>query len=180
METLSHSGETVTQRGTMSSGKSFSVSQTASWSPAQVAVTAMGAGASGAGYSCEWHPAVLQFVFPMRPGQTWHSDSQCTVTANGTANTGRETVDASVQRADVVQIDGHAVGVWVIQRHQVITFTSASGSYRSDTQQTEWYAPPWNQAPRIETTTQTTGTYSGKTYSSTSHMSTRMASLRPR
>jgi hypothetical protein len=177
VETLSRTGDAVTQRVTLSG--EAGISETGTWSRARQLISELDFGSGPERVSCAWHPSVLQFTFPLEDSSTWRSSSDCNATFGGSAMHGHDDVDARVLRRDVVSIDGGEIAVCVVLRHDVLTLTSDQGSFTRDATQTDWYAPQVNQAPRIETSVRTTASYGGKTSTSESKTTTTMVSLKP-
>lgn len=177
VETLSRSGAQVTQRVSLSG--EAALSEKGVWSPGQQLVTELAFGSSDARASCSWSPPIEQFAFPLALGKSWSSTSDCEMSIGGTPAHAHEVMQAEVQRQDVVTVDGHPVGVWVVSRHDLMTISNTNGSYTRDSKQTEWYAPQVNQAPRIESSLTTTTSYGGKTSTQSSTTTSTMESLKP-
>ena len=117
----------------------------------------LGPGAAAAA-SCEWRPVTTEYVFPLRVGQTWATDSTCKASVLGQAITIRQVQQARVTGRGRVDVGGTAVDTWSIERTTTFAVSLPEQAGRDDKSvSTEEFAPTfgWFIRRHIEGNAQT-------------------------
>ena len=146
-----------------SGGQSGQFDATLSWPGSSVLITQVLAHAGTVTYTCALSPPVELAASPLAVGDTWSSDSTCSV-AGGTVHW---TEQDRVTGTDTVQVGGVSVLTDLIAASRTITFTTATSTITSTTSASDWFAPSLGLEVRDQSTTTTTSGGGSRTSTST-------------
>lgn len=96
--------------------------------------------ASGA---CDFQPPLHLLAQPLAVGATWSFDSRCTITFGAESVVIHIFGTSRVTKADLVQVGGTVVDVWVIDRDMTTDFTYNGKANTTKAKATESWAPAY-------------------------------------
>jgi hypothetical protein len=146
-----------------SGGQSGQLDETLSWPGSAVLITQILYQAGPVSYTCALSPPVKAGPSPLAVGDSWSSDSTCSV-AGGTL---RWTEQDHVTGADSVQVGGVSVLSYLIAASRTVTFTGGTNTFTSTTSASDWFAPSLGLEVRDQSTTTASSGGRSKTGTST-------------
>jgi hypothetical protein len=146
-----------------SGGQSGQLDETLSWPGSAVSITQVMAHAGAVSYTCALSPPVKVAPSPLAVGDSWSSDSTCSV-AGGTLHW---TEQDRVTGTDTVQVGGVSVLTYLIAVSRTVTLTGGTNTFTSTTSASDWFAPSLGLEVRDQSTTTTSSGARSKTGTST-------------
>ncbi len=145
-----------------SGGRSGQLDETLSWPGSAVFITQILYQAGPMSYTCALSPPVKVAPSPLAVGDSWSSDSTCSV-AGGTLHW---TEQDHVTGTDTVQVGGVSVLTYLISISRTVTLTGGTNTFTSTTSASDWFAPSLGLEVRDQSTT--TASSGGKSKTGTS------------
>ncbi|HEV7680310.1 MAG TPA: hypothetical protein VGQ42_17250 [Candidatus Dormibacteraeota bacterium] len=143
-------------------GQSGQLDETLSWPGSAVFITEVMAHTGAVSYTCALSPPVKAAPSPLAAGDSWSSDSTCSV-AGGTLHW---TEQDHVTGTDTVQVGGVSVLTYLISVSRTVTLTGGATAFTSTTSARDWFAPSLGLEVRDESTS--TASSGGKSKTGTS------------
>jgi hypothetical protein len=157
-------GTTDTLTWHSSSGaQSGQLDMTLSWPGSAALITEILYQAGPVSYTCALSPPIELAPSPLAVGDSWSSDSTCSVAGGSLHWTEQDHVTGT----DTVQVGGVSVPTYRIAVSRTVSFTGGTSSFTSTTSASDWFAPSLGLHVRDQSTTTTTSGGKSKTGTST-------------